>query len=40
MYMFKEIKKPEKAAAWINNALDKKRVIMGFGHRVYREWRL
>ena len=36
MYMFKEIKKPEKAAAWINNALDKKKVIMGFGHRVYR----
>ena len=36
MHMFKEIKKPEKAEAWINNALDKKKVVMGFGHRVYR----
>ena len=36
MHMMKEIKKPEKAKAWIENALDKKKVIMGFGHRVYR----
>ena len=36
MYMFKEIKKPENAETWINNALDKKKVVMGFGHRVYR----
>ena len=36
MYMFKQIKKPEKAEKWINNALDKKKVVMGFGHRVYR----
>ncbi len=36
MYMFKDIKKPEKAESWINNALDKKKVVMGFGHRVYR----
>ena len=36
MYMFKEIKKPENAESWINNALDKKKVVMGFGHRVYR----
>ena len=36
MDMFKEINKPEKAKSWINNALDKKRVVMGFGHRVYR----
>ena len=36
MYMFKEIKNPDKAEAWINNALNKKKVIMGFGHRVYR----
>jgi len=36
MHMFKEIKKPEKAEAWIKNALDKKKVVMGFGHRVYR----
>ena len=36
MHMFKEIKKPEKAETWINNALNKKKVVMGFGHRVYR----
>ena len=36
MYMFKEIKKPENANKWINDALDKKKVVMGFGHRVYR----
>ena len=36
MHMFKEIKKPENAQTWINNALNKKKVIMGFGHRVYR----
>jgi len=36
MHMMKEIGKPEKAQTWINNALEKKKVIMGFGHRVYR----
>ena len=36
MYMMKEIGKPEKAKAWIENALSKKKVVMGFGHRVYR----
>ena len=36
MHMMKEIGKPEKAKAWIENALNKKRVVMGFGHRVYR----
>ena len=36
MHMMKEIGKPEKAKAWIENALAKKKVIMGFGHRVYR----
>jgi len=36
MNMMKEIGKPEKAKKWIENALDKKKVIMGFGHRVYR----
>ena len=36
MYMFKDIKKPEKAKQWIENAIDTKRVIMGFGHRVYK----
>ena len=35
LYMFKEIQNPESAEAWINNALDKKKV-MGFGYRVYR----
>ena len=36
MIMMKEIGKPEKAQAWIDNALEKKKVIMGFGHRIYR----
>ncbi len=36
MHMMKEIGKPEKAKSWIENALAKKKVIMGFGHRVYR----
>ena len=36
MHMMKEIGKPERAKAWIENALNKKKVIMGFGHRVYR----
>jgi 2-methylcitrate synthase len=36
MHMMKEIGKPEKAKSWIENALDKKKVVMGFGHRVYR----
>ena len=36
MHMMKEIGKPEKAKKWMDNALAKKKVIMGFGHRVYR----
>jgi 2-methylcitrate synthase len=36
MHMMKKIKKPENALKWINNALDKKNVVMGFGHRVYK----
>ncbi len=36
MNMMKKIKKPENAKKWINNALDKKAVVMGFGHRVYK----
>ena len=36
MHMMKEIGKPEKAKAWLENALEKKKVVMGFGHRVYR----
>ena len=36
MHMMKKIKKPENALKWINNALNKKSVVMGFGHRVYK----
>ena len=36
MHMMKEIGKPEKAKDWIENALTNKKVVMGFGHRVYR----
>ena len=36
MHMMKKIKKPENALKWINNALDNKEVVMGFGHRVYK----
>jgi len=35
MYMLKKIKKPENAEKWILDALEKKKLIMGFGHRVY-----
>ena len=37
MYMMNKIKKPENALKWINNTLDKKEVVMGFGHRVYKK---
>ena len=36
MHMMNKIKKPENAEKWINRALDKKSVVMGFGHRVYK----
>jgi 2-methylcitrate synthase len=36
MHMMSKIKKPENAFKWINNALDNKDVVMGFGHRVYK----
>ena len=36
MHMMRKIKKPENALKWINNALDNKGVVMGFGHRVYK----
>ena len=36
MHMMNKIKKPENGLKWINNALDKKAVVMGFGHRVYK----
>jgi len=37
MHMMNKIKKPENTLKWINNALDKKEVVMGFGHRVYKK---
>ena len=37
MHMMSKIKKPENAFKWINNALDRKEVVMGFGHRVYKK---
>ena len=37
MHMMSKIKNPENALKWINNALDKKEVVMGFGHRVYKK---
>ena len=36
MHMMNKIKTPKNALKWINNALDKKEVVMGFGHRVYK----
>ena len=36
MHMMNKIKKPENAYKWISNALEKKSVVMGFGHRVYK----
>ena len=37
MHMLKKIKKPENAKKWILDALKKKKLIMGFGHRIYRK---
>ncbi len=37
MNMMTKIKEPKNALKWINNALDKKEVVMGFGHRVYKK---
>ena len=36
MHMMNKIKKPENALKWINDALDNKDVVMGFGHSVYK----
>jgi citrate synthase len=36
MHMLLEIGEPERAAAWVHEALAQKKKIMGFGHRVYR----
>jgi 2-methylcitrate synthase len=37
MHMMNKIKKPEHALKWINDALNNKDVVMGFGHRVYKK---
>ena len=37
MHKMNKIKKPENALKWINKTLDKKEVVMGFGHRVYKK---
>ena len=37
MHMMDKIRKPENALKWINKTLDKKEVVMGFGHRVYKK---
>ena len=36
MNMIKTIKKPNKAKSWLIDTLNKKEVVMGFGHRVYK----
>jgi len=36
MHMLNEVGGPDKARAWMLDALEKKKKIMGFGHRVYR----
>ena len=36
MYAMLEVEDPKKATKWMQDALDNKRKIMGFGHRVYR----
>jgi 2-methylcitrate synthase len=36
MHMLKEVGNKENAEAWMLDALEKKKKIMGFGHRVYR----
>jgi len=36
MRMMKEIGSPNKAKKWIEDAIENKKIIMGFGHRVYR----
>jgi citrate synthase len=36
MHMLLEVKTPANAKAWVKDALEKKRKIMGFGHRMYK----
>ncbi|GAA1474817.1 bifunctional 2-methylcitrate synthase/citrate synthase [Corynebacterium felinum] len=37
MHTMLEIDDPKKAREWVNNSLDNKNLIMGFGHRVYKK---
>ena len=37
MEMLREIDDPKKAEAWLRRAMKSKRVVMGFGHRVYKQ---
>jgi len=37
MDMMKEIRNPARADAWIRDAIKTKKLIMGFGHRVYKQ---
>ena len=37
MHMLLAVGKPETATAWMENALRKKHLVMGFGHRVYKQ---
>ncbi|MBE9603552.1 bifunctional 2-methylcitrate synthase/citrate synthase [Acetobacteraceae bacterium H6797] len=36
MHMLKEIGSPEKAVSWLEGKFDHKALVMGFGHRVYK----
>ncbi|MBI4182431.1 MAG: bifunctional 2-methylcitrate synthase/citrate synthase [Proteobacteria bacterium] len=36
MHVLKEIGSPDRAAAWLDRAFQEKRLVMGFGHRVYK----
>ena len=36
MHLLREVGEPERAKAWMQDAIASKRKIMGFGHRVYR----
>ena len=36
MHMMKKIKTPDKAKSWLIENLNKKQIVMGFGHRVYK----
>ena len=36
MYMLMEVGQPDKATAWMEDAIREKRLVMGLGHRVYK----